>query len=112
VASHWAWGRPAESRLAAKSVSQALLVAVIIAVACLVYVLYPLIRRGRARATLGSERVKPRAVSDDEIEAAIRSYRATDRAGGACPVCGPRPESDAVFCSNCGRRLDGTAGTA
>jgi hypothetical protein len=22
-----------------------------------------------------------------------------------CPVCGPRPESDAVFCSNCGRRL-------
>lgn len=22
----------------------------------------------------------------------------------ACPVCGPRPEPDAVFCSNCGRR--------
>jgi hypothetical protein len=91
-------------------VSHALLVAVIIAVACLVYVLYPLI--GRARATLGSEGVKPRAISDDEIEAAIRSYRATHRAGGACPVCGPRPESDAVFCSSCGRRLDGTAGTA
>lgn len=22
-----------------------------------------------------------------------------------CPVCGPRPESDAQFCSNCGRSL-------
>lgn len=27
--------------------------------------------------------------------------------GGAvgCPACGPRPESDAIFCSNCGRSL-------
>ena len=23
----------------------------------------------------------------------------------SCASCGPRPESDAVFCSNCGRRL-------
>ena len=23
----------------------------------------------------------------------------------SCAFCGPRPESDAVFCSNCGRRL-------
>jgi len=23
----------------------------------------------------------------------------------ACPRCGPRPESDALFCSSCGRRL-------
>ena len=22
-----------------------------------------------------------------------------------CPACGPRPEADAVFCSNCGRQL-------
>jgi predicted amidophosphoribosyltransferase len=26
----------------------------------------------------------------------------------ACPVDGPRPERDAIFCSTCGRRL-GTA---
>jgi hypothetical protein len=24
----------------------------------------------------------------------------------SCAVCGPRPEPDAVFCSNCGRTLD------
>jgi double zinc ribbon protein len=23
----------------------------------------------------------------------------------SCPVCGPRPETDALFCSTCGRRL-------
>jgi hypothetical protein len=29
------------------------------------------------------------------------------RAGGApiCSTCGPRPESDAIFCSNCGTSL-------
>jgi len=41
-------------------------------------------------------------VSDDEVEAAIR------RAGASlvsCEECGPRPEPDAVYCSNCGRKL-------
>ena len=40
--------------------------------------------------------------SDDEIEAAVRAYRASHP---ACPDCGPRPEVDAVYCSNCGRFL-------
>jgi hypothetical protein len=40
--------------------------------------------------------------SDDEIEAAVRAYRAGHT---ACPTCGPRPEPDAAFCSNCGRYL-------
>jgi hypothetical protein len=40
--------------------------------------------------------------SDDEIEAAVRAYRAKRR---ACSECGPRPEADAVYCSNCGRFL-------
>lgn len=39
---------------------------------------------------------------DDEIEAAIRAYRAEH---AVCPDCGPRPEPDADFCSNCGRYL-------
>lgn len=39
---------------------------------------------------------------EDEIEAAVRAYRAQQV---ACPVCGPRPEPDAVFCSTCGRYL-------
>jgi hypothetical protein len=42
------------------------------------------------------------APTDDEIEAAVRAYRA----GATCPTCGPRPEPDAVFCSNCGRYLN------
>jgi hypothetical protein len=90
-------------------VSRPLIVGVIVAIACLAYVLYPLVgRRGVTDAGNGTAR---RVVTDDEIEAAIRSYRAARRAVGTCPVCGPRPESDAVFCSNCGRRLDATART-
>jgi hypothetical protein len=40
--------------------------------------------------------------SDDDLEAAVRAYR---EGHGACPSCGPRPEPDAVYCSNCGRYL-------
>jgi hypothetical protein len=43
------------------------------------------------------------------IAARVRALRsaATSAPPGAptCPVCGPRPESDAVFCSTCGRRV-------
>jgi hypothetical protein len=49
--------------------------------------------------------------SDSDVEAMI-SARARALAGGAAPACrtcGPRPESDAVFCSSCGRRLDAAA---
>jgi hypothetical protein len=45
--------------------------------------------------------------TDDEIEAAVSAYRAKL---AACPDCGPRPEADAVFCSNCGRYLRETCG--
>ncbi len=43
-------------------------------------------------------------IEDDEIEAAVRAYRAQHL---TCPTCGggPRPESDAVFCSTCGQYL-------
>ncbi|UCG88080.1 MAG: zinc ribbon domain-containing protein [Gemmatimonadota bacterium] len=40
---------------------------------------------------------------DDPAEAAIRRARA--KAAAACPTCGPRPESEAAFCSDCGRPL-------
>ena len=45
------------------------------------------------------------AVADAELEATIRRYRAL---GPACPSCGPRPEADAIFCSECGRYLAGS----
>jgi hypothetical protein len=41
----------------------------------------------------------------DEVEAAIRAYRAQRP---TCSGCGPRPEPDAAFCSECGRYLQGT----
>jgi hypothetical protein len=40
--------------------------------------------------------------ADDEIELAIRAYREQHP---PCPSCGPRPEDDAAFCSQCGRYL-------
>ena len=41
------------------------------------------------------------AVGDDPAEAAVRRVRAEVTA--VCPVCGPRPEAGAKFCSSCGR---------
>ncbi|GJG85082.1 hypothetical protein tb265_02630 [Gemmatimonadetes bacterium T265] len=51
--------------------------------------------------------------AEDLVEAALADYRArrTTRTSrvhvepGSCLVCGPRPESGATFCSNCGRFL-------
>jgi len=42
------------------------------------------------------------APPEDAIEAAVRAYRETHT---LCPRCGPRPERDAVYCSECGTYL-------
>lgn len=55
--------------------------------------------RTAERAAAGSARA-----ADDAVEAAILAWRARHP---ACASCGPRPESDAVFCSSCGRYLPG-----
>lgn len=44
------------------------------------------------------------AVGDDEVEAVILKYRSRV---SECSSCGPRPEPDAAYCSNCGRYLAG-----
>jgi Double zinc ribbon len=49
---------------------------------------------GVAAAAIGAE---------DPIEAVVLAYRARLR---SCARCGPRPEPDAVYCSNCGAYLD------
>jgi hypothetical protein len=43
----------------------------------------------------------------DDVEAMIaaRTRALRNRPAAACATCGPRPEADAVFCSNCGRPL-------
>jgi len=45
---------------------------------------------------------------DSDIEAMIaaRARAITGGAAPTCRTCGPRPETDAVYCSTCGRRLD------
>ena len=43
-------------------------------------------------------------VVEDAAEAAIRAYRS---AHASCAKCGIRPETDAVYCSNCGSYLPG-----
>lgn len=40
--------------------------------------------------------------ADDAAEALIARVK---QGGRTCPSCGPRPESDALFCSDCGRML-------
>src|SRR6185437_13859075 len=65
-----------------------------------------------ALEALRAESVGEGAGSDDVeamIAARVRSLRSTvasmPPALLRCPTCGPRPESDAVFCSSCGLRL-------
>jgi hypothetical protein len=84
-------------------------VGVALAVGAFAYVVYPLVASRRGGGSLrGSVTTASREVSDEEIEAAIRSYRARESHGVTCQACGARPEPDAVFCSSCGRRLDAT----
>jgi predicted nucleic acid-binding Zn ribbon protein len=45
------------------------------------------------------------AQPDDASLEAMIAARRHGGAAGTCPSCGPRPESDAAFCSSCGKRL-------
>jgi hypothetical protein len=112
----------------------ALLIGTALAVASLCFVLYPLFRADISVAQRttpgGSQRsAKPRQshavdalrelefdretgkISDSDYEPLKARYTeqalAVMRAGTAavCEKCGPRPERDAEFCSNCGAAL-------
>ncbi|HWL40986.1 MAG TPA: hypothetical protein VNO75_12185 [Gemmatimonadaceae bacterium] len=113
----------------------ALLVGTALAVASLCYVLYPLLRatpapglgRVAPRPDLTVERQgyavdalrelefdrQTGKISDADYgplkarytEQAVAVMRGEAPGGKACPNCGPRAESDAEFCSNCGARL-------
>jgi hypothetical protein len=43
------------------------------------------------------------ALKSTYTQAAVEAMRAGDLP--ICPTCGPRPEKDAIFCSNCGALL-------
>lgn len=49
---------------------------------------------------------EPGTPADLEALIAGRVRMLTGVAAPACRTCGPRPEPDAAFCSECGRRLD------
>jgi hypothetical protein len=48
-----------------------------------------------------------RGPTDADVEALIRRQRETRLDALSCPTHGPRPEADAVYCSDCGRYLAG-----
>jgi ribosomal protein L40E len=109
----------------------ALLVGTALAVASLLYVLYPLFRAELApiaRPARASTSRPPAAVdalrelefdrqtgkiADADYDALKTRYTeqalAVIRAGNlpVCERCGPRPEADAEYCSNCGAALIG-----
>jgi hypothetical protein len=89
-------------------VLSAFFVGVTLALLAIGYVLYPLLRSRQRRSPRPFVTQPARPVTDEEIEAAVRAYRAAHPVGGpACPACGARPEPDAIFCSTCGRGLEG-----
>ena len=59
-------------------------------------------RQAIAEMRAGDTAAAPAAAADDPLEALILRQR--ERLA-ACPAHGPRPEADAVFCSDCGRYL-------
>jgi len=61
-----------------------------------------------ALAALRAEDATQAAVRDTQAEALIRAYRARNV---VCESCGPRPEPDAIYCSQCGRYLAGACGS-
>jgi Double zinc ribbon len=73
---------------------------------------YQLLKSKYTAAALDALRAESGVVPDDlevMIAARARALRSavasTSTGAPSCPVCGPRPEPDAVFCSSCGRRL-------
>lgn len=57
----------------------------------------------RAREEGGSVGEAP--VTDDIEDAAERMIARAKQRGTSCVSCGPRPEADALYCSDCGRHL-------
>lgn len=79
------------------------LVVLIIAVAAVAAVLYPLIRGDAAGVPLEAEDRSEAGSSD--IEAEVTWYRAALRAGTLCRGCGCANPEGSLFCAECGRRL-------
>lgn len=110
----------------------AMLIGTSLALIALAFVLYPLFREplvGRSAGNRGAARQRVTTAVDAlrEIEfdhatgklserdytelkssytqRAVAAMRAGESDTVVCDLCGPRPEADAIFCSDCGRAL-------
>ena len=61
----------------------------------------------RTADAVGARSSTAATVAEDDVEAVISRFRAGPR---SCAQCGPRPESDAAYCSSCGGYLAGRCG--
>jgi hypothetical protein len=71
---------------------------------------YQFLKAKYTAAALEALRTEEAVGNEDPLEAMIAArvvaVRTAEAHGGPrCSTCGPRPEPDAVFCSNCGHRL-------
>lgn len=70
---------------------------------------YAMLKGKYTAQALEAIRAEDGAPATDDIERVIaaraRVIRAEGTSGTTCPHCGPRPESDALFCSTCGCAL-------
>ena len=76
---------------------------------------YAFLKAKYSAAAVAALREDDAAASNDLeaiIAARVRALRApaTSAAAPACAACGPRPEPDAIYCSECGGRLAAPAG--
>jgi len=70
---------------------------------------YDMLKARYTRQAVAAMRTESGAalVDESEIEAAIRRAREAQANVPTCSVHGPRPEPDAIYCSECGRYLRG-----
>lgn len=57
------------------------------------------------RAREGGASVGEASATHDIEDAAERMIARAKQRGTSCATCGPRPEADALYCSDCGRHL-------
>ena len=69
---------------------------------------YDELRSRYTERALQAQRAGVSFTADDAAEAAVLAYRSRLK---SCARCGPRPEPDAVYCSNCGSFLPGGCGS-
>ncbi len=72
---------------------------------------YGALKAKYAKVALEAMDAEERAETSVAVDAAEELIRRAAQAK-VCPACGPRPEEDATFCSECGQKLTAPAGEA